>query len=201
MITARTMHETGLHDDPGTRPVRLRLSEPFEEIVANNPEWKMERTAEGEIVFISPTGGESGIRNSEIAFQLTAWARKAGGYAFDSSTLFSLSNGALCSPDASWIAADRWQQLSADERESYPPIAPDFVIELRSKTDRLVDLQDKMNEYFGCGVRLGWLIDPLLKQVHVYRSGEAPVILENPKSVTGETVLPGFVMDLSRIFS
>ncbi len=201
MITARTLNESSHLDDPGTRPVRVRLSQPFEEIVANNPEWKMEQTSEGEIVFMSPTGGESGIRNSEIGFQLTAWARETGGYAFDSSTLFRLANGALRSPDASWIAADRWQQLSVDDRESYPPITPDFVIELRSRTDRLVDLQDKMNEYFGCGVRLGWLIDPLRKQVHVYRSGEAPVILENPKSVAGETVLPGFVLDLSRIFS
>lgn len=116
---------------------------------------------------MSPTGGESGIRNSEISFQLTAWTRNAGGFAFDSSTLFRLPNGALRSPDASWIASDRWQQLSPEERESYPPIAPDFVIELRSKTDRLVDLQDKMKEYCDCNVRLGWLIDPMLKQVHV----------------------------------
>jgi Uma2 family endonuclease len=201
MITARTSHESHVSDDRGVRPVCVRLNEPFEEIVANNPEWKMERTSEGEIVFMSPTGGESGIRNSEIAFQLTAWARETGGYAFDSSTLFRLPNGALRSPDASWIAANRWQQLSVDDRESYPPITPDFVIELRSKTDRLVDLQDKMKEYSGCGVRLGWLIDPLLRQVHVYRSGEVPVILDNPKSVAGEIVLPDFVLDLRRIFT
>jgi len=201
MITAQTLNKPGLLDDPGTRPVCVRLSEPFEDIVANNPEWKMERTAEGEIVFMSPTGGESGIRNSEISFQLTAWTRNAGGFAFDSSTLFCLPNGALRSPEASWIASDRWQQLSPEERESYPPIAPDFVIELRSKTDRLVDLQDKMKEYCDCNVRLGWLIDPVLKQVHIYSLSEASVILNEPKSVADEMVLPGFVLDLSRIFS
>jgi len=201
MITARTLHKPGLLDDPGTRPVCVRLSEPFEEIVANNPEWKMERTADGEIVFMSPTGGESGIRNSEIAVQLGVWARNTEGFAFDSSTLFRLPNGALRSPDASWIASDRWQQLSAEERETYPPIAPDFVIELRSKTDRLIDLQHKMKEYCDCHVRLGWLIDPFLKQVHVYSLSEASVILNEPKSVADEMVLPGFVLDLSRIFT
>ncbi len=201
MITARTSHKSGLLDDPGTRPVCVRLSEPFEEIVANNPEWKMERTSEGEIVFMSPTGGESGIRNLEIAVQLGVWVRNAGGFAFDSSTLFRFPNGALRSPDASWIATDRWQQLSAEDRESYPPIAPDFVIELRSKTDRLVDLQDKMKEYCDCNIQLGWLIDPLLKQVHVYKPGEVPVILNDPKNVADEILLPGFSLDFSRIFT
>ena len=110
MITARTLHEPNVSDDRGVRPVCVRLSEPFEEIVANNPEWKMERTSEGEIVFMSPTGGESGILNTEIAAQLGVWARDSNGYAFDSSTLFRLANGALRSPDASWIAAGRWQQ-------------------------------------------------------------------------------------------
>jgi Uma2 family endonuclease len=201
MITARTSHEPQVSDDRGVRPVCVRLTEPFEEIVANNPEWKMERTSDGEIVFRSPTGGESGIRNSEIGFQLTAWARETGGFAFDSSTLFRLANGALRSPDASWIAADRWQQLSVDDRESYPPITPDFVIELRSKSDRLIDLQDKMKEYCDCHVRLGWLIDPLQKQVHVYKPDESSVILNDPKCVSAENILPGFVLDLSRIFS
>lgn len=201
MISATTLPEPELLDDPGFRPVSLRLSEPFEAIVANNPEWKVERTAEGETVFMSPTGGEGGVRNSEITCQIVLWARENGGPTFDSSTLFRLSNGALRSPDAAWIMTERWQALTSRERKGYPPIVPDFVIELRSATDRLVDVREKMKEYISCGVRLGWLIDPLRKQVHVYLPDQTPVILSDPKSVCDETVLPGFTLDLSRIFT
>lgn len=118
-----------------------------------------------------------------------------------SSTLFRLPNGALRSPDASWIQAARWQSLSDQERKSFPPVAPDFVIELRSQTDRVIDLQQKMKEYASCGVRLGWLIDPLQKQVHIYRPIEPPAVLSEPHSVSDESVLPGFVLELSRIFA
>ena len=199
-MSITTFQQSDVRDDLELRPVSLLLNEPFEDIVANNPLWKIERTANGETVFMSPTGGRSGVRNSEITFQLGNWARSNGGTAFDSSTLFRLPNGALRSPDGCWLQTERWQSLADEEQESYPPIAPDFVIELRSRTDRLIDLQDKMIEYADNGVRLGWLIDPLKKQVHIYRSREAPVILNNPTVVSGETVLPGFALDLSRIF-
>ncbi len=173
---------------------------PFETIVANNPELKVERTAEGETVFMSPTGGESGVQNAEITLQVGLWARTHGGIAFDSSTLFRLPNGALRSPDVSWIQTERWQSLTSKQRKTYPPITPDFVIELRSPSDRLSDVKEKMTEYAACGVRLGWLIDPLLKQVHIYKPDQTPVMMQDPKSVADETVLPGFVLDLSRIF-
>ena len=201
MTSAVALYEPLVDNDRGFPLLSVRLSEPVETIIANNPELKVERTADGETVFMSPTGGESGIRNSEITAALVIWARSYGGIVFDSSTLFRLPNGALRSPDASWIQTTRWQCLSDQERKSFPPIAPDFVIELRSQTDRVIDLQEKMKEYVSCGVRLGWLIDPLLKQVHIYRSVEAPVVLSEPNSVADETVLPGFVLDLSRIFA
>lgn len=200
MITATSVQESEVHDDRGIRPVKLRLKESIESIIANNPEWKVERTADGEMIFMSPTGGESGIRNSEINFQIVQWARGHGGVIFDSSTLFRLPNGALRSPDAAWIESRRWQALTSQERTQFPPIAPDFVIELRSATDRLTDVQEKMQEYIATGVRLGWLIDPLLKQIHVYRPNQTPLILSNPGTVSDELVLPGFVLDLSRIF-
>jgi Uma2 family endonuclease len=200
MISATVLQESKVQDERGLRPVRLRLSEPFESIIANNPEWKVERTADGDTIFMSPTGGETGFRNSEINFQIVQWARTNGGTTFDSSTLFRLPNGALRSPDAAWIKPDRWQALTSQERTAFPPIAPDFVIELRSTTDRLVDVREKMKEYISCGVRLGWLIDPLLRQVHVYRPDQSPIILSDPETVSDESVLPGFILDLSRIF-
>jgi len=201
MTSVVVLYEPVADGDHGFPLLSVRLGEPVETIIANNPELKVEQTADGETVFTSPTGGESGIRNSEINAALVIWARGYGGVVFDSSTLFRLPDGALRSPDASWIQAARWQSLSDQERKTFPPVAPDFVIELRSQTDRLTDLQDKMKEYASCGVRLGWLIDPLLKQVHIYRSSEAPVVLSEPNGVSDEAFLPGFVLDLSRIFA
>ncbi len=201
MSTVFTLPEPLATEDRGVPPIHVRLNDSIETIIANNPELKVERTADGEIVFMSPTGGGSGIRNSELNLQLALWAKSNGGVVFDSSTLFRLPNDALRSPDASWIQTARWQALTADQREGFPPIAPDLVIELRSRTDRLIDQQDKMQEYVSCRVRLGWLIDPLLKQVHVYKPGEHPVILNDSASVSDESVLPGFVLDLNRLFA
>ena len=201
MTAAVARYEPVLDHERGFPLLSVRLIEPIETIIANNPELKVEQTADGEMVFMSPTGGESGLRNSDINADLVNWARSYGGIVFDSSTLFRLPNGALRSPDASWIQTARWQSLSDQERKSFPPIAPDFVMELRSQTDRVIDLQDKMSEYASCGVRLGWLIDPLQKQVYIYRSIEASVVLSEPNSVSDEAVLPGFVLDLSRIFA
>ena len=199
-MSTTTFQPSEVHVDQGIRPVSLLLNEPIGIIIQNHPLWKVERTANGETIFMPPTGGGSGVRNSDINVQLGVWAQSNGGVVFDSSTLFCLPNGALRSPDACWLQTERWELLSKEEQESYPPIAPDFVIELRSRTDRLADLQEKVNEYADNGVRLGWLIDPLLKQFHIYRPSEDPVILNNPAIVSGETVLPGFALDLSRIF-
>jgi Uma2 family endonuclease len=180
--------------------ITLRLQESFDEIVAQNPELRIEQTAAGEIVVMSPTGGENGIRNSALNTQLSIWANRHGGVVFDSSTLFLLPNGARRTPDASWISDDRWSALTPLQRQSYPPIAPDFVVELRSPTDRLADQQEKLEEYMATGVRLGWLIDPLLKQVHIYRPGQPPQILNDPGTVSSDDTLPGLVLQLDRIF-
>ncbi len=193
--------ENLLADDPWGVPLMgVRLSETFEDIAAQNPELKIEQNANGEIVFMSPTGGESGYRNSSIVAQLFLWSERYGGRSFDSSTLFRLPNGAKRSPDASWISIERWNALSKEDKKKFPPLCPDFLIELRSETDRLDELQAKMNEYLSVGLRLGWLIDPLQKRVHVYRSGLQTEILVASDAVSCEDVLPGFVLDLKVIW-
>ena len=172
----------------------------FVEFVLENPDLNVEQDSSGEIVIMAPAGAQVSSMNSEIAFQFTGWARQYGGWSFDSSAMFVLANGAKKSPDAAWIAIDRWEEVPVAEREQFPKIAPDFVIELRSKTDRLEPLKRKMQEYVDNGVRLGWLIDPQAKQVYVYRPSTQEIVLDNPKIVSGEEVLPGFVLDTSRLF-
>jgi len=165
-----------------------------------NPEVKFERTSFGELIVMPPTGGETGNRNIELAFQLQAWSRQNQlGLAFDSSTCFRLPNGANRSPDAAWILLPRWEALSPKQREGFPPICPDFVVELRSPSDSLKTLQDKMQEYIDNGARLGWLLNPQDQQVEIYRQGQDQEVLSNPTSLPGEGVLPGFVLDLRGI--
>lgn len=187
--------------------LRIRLAESveemrsrFEEFVAQNPDLNVEQEPSGEIVIMSPTGAEGSSTNSEIARQLGNWAVTNGGKTFDSSGMFIFANGAKRAPDAAWISAKRWGTVSVQDRKKFPHIAPDFVIELRSETDRLAALHAKMQEYIGNGVRLGWLIDPFEKRVHVYCAGEQTVVHENPNSVSGGDVLNGFVLELERIF-
>jgi Uma2 family endonuclease len=184
----------------GVPTVCVRVSESFDDLVALNPDLRIEQTASGEVIFMTPTGGESGRQNSRIIVQLGMWAEAHRGQVFDSSTLFQLPNGAKRSPDASWISDARWQQLTAKQRKGFPPVCPDFVIELRSESDRLADLQEKMEEYMQNGAQLGWLIDPLLAQAHVYQAGKQPEVLDRPQSLSGGELLPGFVLDLSRIW-
>lgn len=181
--------------------IRVRMSEPFDDLVRLNPSLRIEQTSDGEVVFMTPTGGESGYRNTKIIAQLSNWSESYGGRAFDSSTLFRLPNGAKRSPDASWITLSRWQALSLAERKGFPPLCPDFVIELRSETDRLIDLQEKMDEYMANGAQLGWLIDPLLRKVHIYKSGHNPIILSAPDSLSGEDLLPGFHLNLQAVWA
>jgi len=200
MAYTTTNQQSFVHDAWGTPPIQVRLTESFEEIVALNPELRIEQAANGEVVFVTPTGGESGRRNSELIVQLGNWAKTYGGNVFDSSTLFRLPNGAKRSPDASWISHPRWQAISSEQRKAYPPLSPDFVVELRSESDRLVDLQDKMQEYLDNGVRLGWLIDPLLKQVHIYKPERPPEVRSSIESLSDDEILPGFVLDLSTIW-
>jgi Uma2 family endonuclease len=165
-----------------------------------NPEVKFERTAQGKLIVMPPTGGETGNRNIKLSARLENWAEQDGsGIAFDSSTMFQLPNDAYRSPDAAWIQLARWEALTLEEREAFPPICPDFVVELRSPSDSLKTVQDKMQEYMDNGARLGWLIYPKSQQVEIYRQGEEKEILRSPTSLSGEKVLSGFVLDLNRI--
>jgi Uma2 family endonuclease len=184
----------------GDLPLTLRLNESFEEFVTLNPDLVVEQNANGEIVIMSPTGGESSERNAELTFQLRAWSKQFGGVTFDSSVIFCLPDGSKRSPDASWISSERWLALPLEHRKKYPPISPEFVIELRSESDRLKDLQEKMRFYMDNGVRLGWLIDPLTYRVHVYQPGIPVEILESPEMVSNQQLLPEFKLDLNPIW-
>jgi Uma2 family endonuclease len=175
--------------------------EQFYQLCRNNPEIKFERNSNGEVIIMPPTGGETGRRNAEISADFGIWNRKHKlGVLFDSSTCFKLPNGANRSPDVSWIRNDRWDTLTTEEQEKFPPIAPDFVLELMSPTDSLRETQGKMQEYMSNGVKLGWLINRKLRQVEIYRFGKAVEVLENPTEISGEDILPGFTLDLDIIW-
>lgn len=203
--TDSTLHSQ--NDTLGQSPLLLRLADSrdeqqrrFLEFVRLNPDFRIEQAASGEVTIMPPTGGESGSRNSVLNARVVAWAELKGGKVFDSSTMFVLPNGAKRSPDVAWIASERWQKLTDEQREDFPPLCPDFVIELRSKTDRLVDLKRKLSEYADNGARLGWLIDPIGKQVHIYRPNQPPEILDSPQLIFGESVLPGFRLDCTQFW-
>jgi len=183
-------------------PLATKVSdEEFAELCRLNPELQIERTSEGELVIAAPTGGKTGIRNAKLTMAFGLWAERDGtGQNFDSSTLFSLPNGARRSPDLSWIRNERWEALSPQQQEQFPPLCPDFVVELRSKTDSLKSLTEKMQEYITNGGELGWLIDPSERKVHVYRPGLAAEILDDPETVSGESPLRGFVLDVRSLW-
>ena len=172
----------------------------FRELCRENRDIRLELTAKGELIVMPPTGWESGRRNSNLNLDLGLWNRQTGlGVLFDSSTGFILPNGAIRSPDAAWVASERLTALNPDP-EGFLPLAPDFVIELRSASDRLKPLQDKMQEYIDNGVLLGWLLNPKNRTVEIYRIGQGIEVLQSPTEVSGEDVLPGFVLSLEGIF-
>ena len=172
----------------------------FSTLCQANPDAKLERTSTGELVVMPPTGGESGSRNRKLTQRLGIWTDQDGtGEAFDSSTMFQLPNGAFRSPDAAWVTLDRWNALTPEARRTFPPLCPDFVVELRSETDSLRSLQDKLQEYLDNGARLGWLLDPKGQQVEIYRPGQPKQVLAAPTQISGEDVLPGFTLDLPGI--
>lgn len=172
----------------------------FYELCRSNPDVKFERNAKGELIIISPTGGMTGKYNSDINTDLNLWNRQNQlGIVFDSSTGFKLPNGADRSPDAAWISLKRWNQLSLKQQEKFVPLCPDFVIELRSSSDNLKTLQEKMNEYRNNGTLLGWLINPKDKQVEIYRRGQPKEVLNQPSSLSGEDILSDFVLNLGSI--
>ena len=183
------------------KPVLDLTDDRLLELSSLNQDLRMERNAEGELIVMPPTGTETGDRNSEINMQLRLWAKQDGtGTAFDSSAGFTLSNGAVRSPDASWVEHSRLEALADEQRRKFAPLCPDFIIELRSPTDRLRIVQDKMQEYLDNGMKLGWLIDPEQKRVYVYRPRSPVQELEAPEKVFGDPVLPGFVLNLREVW-
>jgi len=181
---------------------RTRLTqEQFALLCQENPDLRFELTSRQELVIMPPTGSETGWRDSKLNLRLAVWAETEGtGLTFGSSTGFTLPNGAIRSPDASWIRRERWTALTKEQRVGFAPICPDFVMELRSPTDRLSDLQDKMREYIDNGARLGWLIDPIDKRVYVYRPDQQVETLDNPTTLSGDPVLPGFVLAVRELW-
>jgi Uma2 family endonuclease len=183
-------------------PSKLRMNDrEFYEFCQLNPELRIERTSEGDIVVMAPTGGKTGKQNFKLIVALGLWVEADGtGQGFDSSTVFSLPNGAKRSPDVSWVRNERWNKLSTAEQEQFPPLCPEFVIELRSQTDSLSTLMTKMEEYIENGAQLGWLIHSIERQVHIYRPSVAPEVLDNPDHVSAEPLLKGFVLDVRKIW-
>ncbi|MEO6808695.1 MAG: Uma2 family endonuclease [Isosphaeraceae bacterium] len=179
----------------------LRLSHrAFVRLCRDNPELRLERSARGELIVMAPAGTESGGRNAKLTMRLGIWTEADGsGEHFDSSTGYVLPNGATRSPDASWIRRERWEELSPEDRRKFAPICPDFVVELMSPSDQRSDVREKMREYLDQGARLGWLLDPEAVEVDVYRPGFPVETLRQPTTLSGEDVLPGFVLNLKGI--
>lgn len=203
MIVAKTFHIPNQPTDciRLNLPINLKLSlthADFVELAAANQDLRMERTATGELIVNPPTGWETGKRNAKITYQLVKWVEElgGGGIAFDSSTGFTLPNGADRSPDTSWVSQQRWDSLSDEHKQTFANICPDLVVELRSSSDRLQPLQTKMQEYRENGARLGWLIDIQNRKVEIYRPGREVEMLDNPSTLSGEDVLPGFILSL-----
>ena len=192
--------------DPSV-PVKLKVDafhltdEGFALLCCENPELRLELSAQRELLILPPTGSKTGLRNSRLTFRLATWAETdRTGLVFDSSTGFTLPNGAKRSPDASWLRRERWDALTEAQQNGFAPVCPDFVAELRSPQDRLSVLQEKMREYLENGARLGWLIDPLERRVHVFREGHGVEVLEDPASLDGEAVLPGFILHVGELW-
>jgi Uma2 family endonuclease len=184
-------------------PLELMLEltdEQFFQLCQNNRDLRFERTANGELIIMSPTGSETGRRNSGLNFQLTAWNIQNNlGVVFDSSSGFKLPDGSDISPDSAWVRRDRWDALTPEQKEKFAPICPDFVVELRSASDSLEKLRAKMKVYIKNGAKLGWLLDRKNRQVEISRPDRDVETIYSPATLSGEDVLPGFVLDLSDI--
>jgi Uma2 family endonuclease len=182
-------------------PICQLTDEQFFQLCRKNPEIKFERNARGEILIVPPTGGETGKCNAKLLSRFVVWNEGTHlGEVFDSSTCFKLPNGADRSPDVAWIRRERWESLTPEEKEKFPPIAPDFALELMSPSDRRSDTQKKMQEYMDNGVRLGWLIDRRSRQVEIYRAGQAVEVLDSPAILLGEGVLPALTIDMQIVW-
>ena len=203
-VEAPPLPETG-EGLPNPLALNIRAIEMTDEqllqFCADNGELRIELTAEKELIIMPPANPTTSSKNGALTAQIYIWSKQdATGLCFDSSAGFTFPNGAMRSPDASWIARERWEAMDDDDRHKFSPIAPDFVAELRSPSDRLPVAQAKMEEYIDNGVRLGWLIDPPQRRVYIYRPGQPVETLENPETVSGEPVLPGFTLNLADIW-
>ncbi len=177
------------------KPLIRLTTENFYQLCSANPDVPLELSRDGELIIMSPVGGESGNKEADLIFQVSLWNRQSNlGFVFSSSTIFNLPGGGSRSPDVAWIVKERWLALTPEQRRKFPPICPDFVIELRSPSDRLKPLQEKMGEYLDCGLRLGWLTDPQNNTVEIYRSQQDVETLTLPTSLSGEDVLPEFTL-------
>ncbi len=184
-------------------PSVLQLTdEQFEQLAAANRDLRLELTAQGKLIIMPPTGGETGDRNFELDGQLWYWNRQTRlGKAFDSSTGFRLPKGGTRSPDVAWISIERWEALTPTQRKKFLPLCPDFAVELVSETDDVEETRAKMQEYVNNGLRLGWLINPKTRQVEIYRPNQEVEVLQSPARLSGEGILPGFILDLQPIFA
>lgn len=187
---------------PPLLTLKLDLTgEQFWQLCQDNQDFQFERTATGEIIIMPPTGGNTGKRNVKLITQLDLWNSQTRlGEVFDSNTGFTLPNGADRSPDASWVSRERWEALTPEQQEKFIPLCPDFVVELMSPSDRLEKTRQKMQEYQENGARLGWLINRKQQQIEIYRLNQGVEILDHPNEISGEDVLPGFVLDLTTIW-
>ncbi|WP_424098166.1 Uma2 family endonuclease [Moorena producens] len=175
--------------------------EQFKILATANREKRLERTANGELIVMPPTGGNTGKRNAQLSAQFVIWNNQTKlGVVFDSSCAFRLPNGADRSPDVSWVKIERWNQLTPEQQDTFPPLCPDFVLELRSRTDTMESLRQKMQEYLDNGISLGWLIDPKNKIVEIYKSQQQVKVLNSPKTLSAEEVLPGFSLNFETVW-
>jgi len=175
--------------------------EQFEQVCRKYRKLRIELTSTGELIVMPPTGLLTGMRNAHLTSQLAEWTQKdATGVCFGSSTIFALPNGAWRMPDVSWYKREKWDRLTNEEKEDFARVCPDFVVELRSPDEEVPVLLSKMSEYIANGASLGWLIDPSTKRVYVYRPNEEVVVLENPESVSGEPLLPGFTLEMAKLW-
>ena len=186
-----------------TLPLKVNLdrvhltNEQFYQLCLSNPDLMIERDKEGRLIVMSPVGGDSSSREMDLGGEVYIWNRQTQlGKVFSSSTLFKLPGGGDRCPDVAWVEMSRWQALTSEQRQKFPPIAPDFVIELRSRTDDLQTLQDKMVEYVQSGVRLGWLFNPQEQEVEIYRLGQTKEVRSLPTQLSGEAILPGFILKI-----
>ncbi|MGH9843070.1 MAG: Uma2 family endonuclease [Blastocatellia bacterium] len=173
----------------------------FFEFCMANRDWRIECTEKGDLIVMPPTGGDTGGYNFNLDVEFGIWSKQDGtGKGFDSSTVFKLPSGAKRSPDLSWVKRDRWDALTDEERRKFPPLCPEFVVELRSPSDSLTTLKDKMEEYIENGAQLGWLIDPIERKVYVYRPNVSVECLEDPVSLSGEPLLEGLVLEMKEVW-